>query len=315
MQNNELQLVVEQTGLEKSKVETVLNSFGKNFQEAKVTVEKAKSISVTSEDQKEEMLEARKIRLQLKDIRVNVENTRKELKEQSLREGKAIDGAANIIKALIIPVEEYLENQEKFAEIQETKRKAERLAQRIELLSPFVEDISFYSLNDISDEAFKKLLDDSKKAFEAQKEAEKKAEQERIEQEKKEEKKRQRIKKENEKLKKEAEERERQLAKEREAREKAEDEIKAKKEAEEKAAKEEDEKKKNEELEKLKAEKEARLAPDKEKMRVVYKNIQTITDNIHSLTFASDEARKVAGQTIIELQQVMLNMAERMKKV
>lgn len=185
MKNNELQLVVEQAGLEQSKVETVLKSFSENFNAAKETAGKANAIVVTSEDQKNEMLEARKLRLQLKEIRVNVENTRKELKEQSLREGKAIDGAANIIKALIVPVEEYLEKQEKFAEVMAAKRKAELLAKRTEELGKYVEDLSIYSLGEISEERYATLLTDSKAAYEARIAAAKKAEEERVEKEKK----------------------------------------------------------------------------------------------------------------------------------
>ena len=45
-----------------------------------------------------------------------LKKVRKELKEESLRKGKAIDGVANIIKFLIEPVEKYLEDQEKFIE-------------------------------------------------------------------------------------------------------------------------------------------------------------------------------------------------------
>jgi hypothetical protein len=39
------------------------------------------------------------------------------LKEQALREGKAVDGIANVLKALIVPLEEHLDKQERFVEI------------------------------------------------------------------------------------------------------------------------------------------------------------------------------------------------------
>lgn len=324
--SNELQLIAKDSGLEENKVETLLSSFGQYFQEAKSITEESRNIVVTSEDQIEEMAQAREARLKLWKIRCQVENTRKELKEQSLREGKAIDGISNVIKALIVPVEEHLEKQEKFAEILEKNRKAERLANRIEELSQYVDDITLYSLSDMADEAFAKLLNDCKKAFEDQKEAELKAEKERIAQEKANAEEREKLRIENEKLRKEAAikeekariEREKQkaeLRKEREAREKIEAEVRAKKEAEEKAQKEAEEQKRTEELERLRAEKEARLAPDKEKMRVVYKDIQDLKNKIHTTSFASDEAQDIANNTVLELQRVMVSMAERMKNI
>jgi colicin import membrane protein len=46
------------------------------------------------------------------------------LKENALREGQTIDAIAKILTNLILPIEEDLENKEKFAEIQEAARKA-----------------------------------------------------------------------------------------------------------------------------------------------------------------------------------------------
>jgi len=102
---------------------------------------------VTKEDQTAEMDMARVGRLFLRDKRIAIEKARKELKEQALREGKAIDGIANVLKALIVPIEEYLGKQERFVEIQddikrqaliaeaEKKAEDERIeAERIQLL-------------------------------------------------------------------------------------------------------------------------------------------------------------------------------------
>jgi ATPase subunit of ABC transporter with duplicated ATPase domains len=46
-----------------------------------------------------------------------------------LREGKAIDGIANVLKAVIVPIEEYLDEQEHYIE---RKREAEEEARRLE---------------------------------------------------------------------------------------------------------------------------------------------------------------------------------------
>ena len=176
---NELVVIAQQSGLQENKTKMLMESFSDSFKQAQAIATEAKDIVVTSEEQLREMSQARQKRLQLKDIRVSVEKTRKELKEQSLREGKAIDGMANIIKALIVPVEEHLEKQEKFAEIAEENRKLTRLNDRREMLGHYVEDVTVFNLLDMDEAVFEKLLQNSRKAYEAQKEAEAKAEEER----------------------------------------------------------------------------------------------------------------------------------------
>ncbi len=79
----------------------------------------AKTLVVTNEIQTVIMKLGR---LHLPEKRLAIERTRKELKEQSLREGKAIDGIANVLQALIIPIEEYLGQQENFVQIREAER-------------------------------------------------------------------------------------------------------------------------------------------------------------------------------------------------
>jgi colicin import membrane protein len=183
---NQLVQIVEQSNLPKPKVQTLMETFAPAFQEAKQIVTAAREIKVTSADDTDTMQLARTERLKLKDIRVSIEKTRKELKEQSLREGRAIDGAANIIKALIVPVEEHLQAQEKYAELLEEKRLAERHQKRLNDLTPYVEDVSVYELKGMSDVAFDNLLKNSKEAHEARIAAEKKAEAERLENQRKE---------------------------------------------------------------------------------------------------------------------------------
>ena len=116
---NELFKIVESSGLEKTKAAFVLEKFQDYFKIADEWEKKAKVLSVTSPQQVAEMKMAREGRLFLRAKRIDIEKARKELKEQSLREGKAIDGIANVLKALIEPIEEYLDRQERFVEIQE----------------------------------------------------------------------------------------------------------------------------------------------------------------------------------------------------
>lgn len=274
---NELTLVVEQTGLEPAKTDILLSKFGVFYEKAKEIAKSSQSIIVTEESQTEEMANARTARLALKEIRVEAEKVRKGLKEQSLRESRAIDGVYNLIAALIVPVEKHLEQQEKFAEVREAERQAKKHADRIEKLSKFVDDVSLYNLKEMTDEAFDKLLENSKTAYEAQKAAEAKAEEERIAKQEAELKEQARIKEENERLKEEAQKKEKEFAAERAARKlEIENEQKAKVEAENKLKAERDlqERKELEAKQSIEhqkrleeeAQRKALLAPDKEKL-------------------------------------------------
>lgn len=126
--NSPLVEIVNNSGLEKTKADIILTKFQDYFQIASEWEKKAKTIVVTKESQTADMKMARIGRLELREKRIAIESARKELKEQSVREGKAIDGIANVLKALIVPIEEYLEQQEKYIEIQaEKKAEAERI--------------------------------------------------------------------------------------------------------------------------------------------------------------------------------------------
>ena len=284
--NNELVAVIEQQGLEKSKVDTLMQSFAGYFTEAKTIAEKSKSIVVTEETQVEEMKKAREYRLKLKDIRVNADKTREELKSQSLREGNAIQGVYNIIKALVVPVEEYLEKQEKFAEVRESERLARVYGERVDKLSKYVTDVTLYNIRDMADDVFENLLSGCKTSWEKAQEDEVKAEADRLAKIKADKLEQEKIRKENEKLRAEAEEKEKALAVERtkqaevlrkaneekekvEAKLRAEKEAQVKKEADEKAIT--DAKVKAEE----EAQKKALLAPDKEKLLLLADRLDT----------------------------------------
>ena len=83
----------------------MLDNFSDYFKIAAEWEQKAKTIKVVDETQKADMEMARVGRLFLREKRIAIEKKRKELKEQSLREGKAIDGIANVLKAVIVPIE------------------------------------------------------------------------------------------------------------------------------------------------------------------------------------------------------------------
>ena len=121
--SNQLEIIIKESELDQSKAKFILDNFQNYFEVADEWSNKAKNIVVKDACQKADMEMARVGRLFLREKRIAVENARKKLKEQALREGKAIDGIANVLKALIIPIEEYLEKQEKFVEIQEENKR------------------------------------------------------------------------------------------------------------------------------------------------------------------------------------------------
>jgi len=313
--NNELTLVAQESGIDENKIQTLMSSFGKAYEEARGLVKEAKKISVTSEKQKDEMQLARQVRLDLKGTRVKVEKVRKELKEQSLREGKAIDGMANIIKALIVPMEEYLEDQEKFAERIQVQKEIKIEQDRVVSLGRYVEDVEVYDLHPkrMLDETFCKLLETSRVAFNAQKEAEKKAEEESVAKLKAEREEQERIREENEKLKTEAEAREKKEAKlkaiqeaklkaEREKREAIEVKLNKEREAIQKAK---EARKAKDEAERVVAEEEKRkalLAPDKEKMFI-------LADKLYNFDLPNMSNRE-SGKIVDEVRNELCRIAE-----
>jgi hypothetical protein len=129
-EENKLETIVKDSGLEKTKADYILENFNSYFALASEWERRAKDIVVTDSSQKDIMAMARVGRLALKEKRILLEKERKKLKEQALREGKAIDGIANVLKALIVPIEDYLDKQEHFVEY---KKKAEEEARRIEV--------------------------------------------------------------------------------------------------------------------------------------------------------------------------------------
>ncbi|ATW62220.1 hypothetical protein CQ476_19 [TM7 phage DolZOral124_53_65] len=160
---------------------------------------------VTDVTQIQEMSAAREKRLALKNARTTVERKRKELKEESLKTGRAIDAVARYIKEQIEPVEKYLEEQEKFKELREKAEAAARLAARTEAIAKF-DDPALYSLESMPEEAFQQLLIKLEKEAAEKAEAERKAEEARLAAEKAKRESQQKIAEENKKLQREAEE-------------------------------------------------------------------------------------------------------------
>lgn len=323
--DTKLEQAIAQSGLEPQSAQGLLEKYKPLFAQANELVAAAQSIAVTDATQVSEIKRARNLRLQLRAIRIEAEKTRKGLKEDSLRRGKAIDGVYNVLEYAIAPVESRLLEMEEFAERAEAARKAALKSTREELLKPFGVDASIYPLGDLSEDAFKQLLDGSRLAHEAKLAAAKKAEEERIAREKAEAEERERIRIENERLK---EERERLEAERRAEREKAEaerraieekaraereaaeqarrvaeeearklreaEEARKRKEAEERARieREEREAKAKVEAERRKAE----AAPDVEKVRTVAKTVRAIPVPVMATDAGKAKAKELADK-------------------
>ncbi len=212
---------------------------------------------------------AREGRLALRKVRTTADKLREQLKADSLRYGRAVQGIYNVIEAGIVPIEKHLEDQEKFVERMEAKRRDELRIERQQLVAGLHEyfpvniDLGYMTGEDF-DCMYNGAILQQKAAEQFKAEAEEtariaaeKAEAERIEREKAEAEERERLRIENERLQAERKQLEEQRRKEREEAERI------RKEAEEKAAAERAEREKLEAELKAKRNAEAKAEADR----------------------------------------------------
>jgi hypothetical protein len=285
METKELAVIVEKSGMERTKAQTVLDAFTEFFTQAAEWEEKTRGLVITNVSQKAEMALARSGRLQLREIRCAAEATRKKLKENILVEGRFIDAIYNLIEGVTKPIENDLLEKEKFVERQEEARIQKITEDRISQLEKYCPDCgTVYAVGTLTDEAFARLLEDSRVAFEAREEKARKEAEEMAARAAEEEIERARIAEENIRLKaeaakaeaeakaKEAEiraERDKQEALIRQAQEETErvrKELSAKAEAEAKAAKEKAQEESRIARAKADADAKAAMAGDREKV-------------------------------------------------
>jgi hypothetical protein len=203
--DNPLALAVSETALESSIQQMLVDRFTPFLEQTTEWRERAETLIVTDISQVREMKMAREARLALREIRINADKLRKELKEDSLRYGRAVQGVYNVIETNIIPIEKHLEAQEKFKEIYEMQQ---REALRIER-EQLVFDVRQYmfanvNLGEITEEDFQRLWTGAKLQADAAQQAALKAESDRIAKEQAEAQERERLRVENERLKEEA---------------------------------------------------------------------------------------------------------------
>lgn len=309
----ELAVVGENNNLEVSKVEALLGQFTEPFLEARQLAVGYEKLVVKDENDKAGMDKARKHRLAIRQVRINAENIRKSLKEASLREGKAIDGMANIIKAIIVPAEEHYEKQEKYAADLAEERKRTRKAERTTELSKYMDNVLIFNLEDMDDDQYAQVLEDAK-AKHASKLAEEKAaadaaaakaKADEAAAEKKRKEQAAALKKAQADAKKAAEEKAKadaKAAEEKARADAAEAEIKAakQKEADEAAAAEQ-------------ARLDALKAPDKEKLRTVYHDVSELVEGLPEMQSA--EAIKIVENVKAVLLKARTYIADEAKKL
>lgn len=225
---NALALLVADTGLDATKAAVITERFADYETKAAEWATKAAALTVTDESQKAEMKMAREGRLFMRQLRLTVESTRKELKDDYLQGGRAVDAVAKHLIGLIQPTEKYLEEQEGFAVRAAAERKEALRATRYAALAEYTADPNVYALAELSEEAYMELLNGLFAAREAKQEAARKqAEADRLADEEAEiaraadAAERIRVRAENERLQAEAAQREAAMKAEREAAEQA----------------------------------------------------------------------------------------------
>lgn len=212
--NGSVGSIIAASGVEASIAQLINSKFEPFMAQVSEWQNKAGQLVVTDASQTNEMKEARKARLALKELRISANKARVALKEDSLKYSNLVQSIYNIIEGKIKPIEEYLQIQEDFVKIQEANRKAELLAKRQKELSVFADFVpNSVDLGSMSEDGYTTFFNGAKLQYEAKIEAEKKAEAERIAKAKAEAEEKERVRIENERLKSEAVEMERRMAK------------------------------------------------------------------------------------------------------
>lgn len=138
---------------------SLVKSFATHFSAFYAIVEEAKAIKEDSPKA------AQKMRMKVRRIRLDAEKTREELKADSLRFAKAVEGINHLLLNDLVPVEKALERIEKLEEIKEANRIMALAETRRTELIKYVNP-EFYDLGNMPVPQYNQLLDQSKIAFE-----------------------------------------------------------------------------------------------------------------------------------------------------
>ena len=313
VEHDSLMKVINETGVELDTADMIQKKFSELYEQAEKLKKEGLEIKVTDISQKDAMKSAREIRLEMKDIRVQAKKEKERLKEDSLRYGKAVQAAYNLIESECEPTEKYLELQEKFAEVQAAKEKAELKAAREKECQEFFEFMpTDMDLSNMPKESYEIFLSGLKAKKADKIEADRKAEETRLENERlaKEKAEQERIA--NEKIKADKEKAEKELkAKQAElAKAKAEKEAlerKAEKEKADRIAKEKAEKARLAKIEadrlaeKAEQERKAAEAPDLEKLSMFAQKILLLVEEAKNIKLSTKSADDILNAMVKNL--------------
>lgn len=173
-----------ETGLSKDSESSLRTKFQPQFDAIARWRTQAEAIKVTDVNDIRGMKVARESRLAVREIRLEVEKTRKDLKEDALRTGRAIDAVANLLKAAIEPIESHLQEQEEYAMRIRSKQIAELTQKRTQEVTEAEGNPLFLKLGEMPEADYAVMLQGLKDAKAARKVAAEKAEADRIAKEK-----------------------------------------------------------------------------------------------------------------------------------
>lgn len=281
--NNQLATITTQHSLSNEKAVALKNAFIPFAQQAADLIEQSRGIEVTDVSQVGAMEAARQARLALAKVRNAAEKARKALKDESLREGKAIDAVNKWFLSMVEPEEARLQEAEDFAVNAERERVAQLVAERTRKIQALGGNPAIFVLSQMDDAAFEDVLTNLKQTRERELEEQKKREAFRQAEERDREAYLERVEAENERLRMEAAERERLAKIER-------DRVEAdrkKAEAAKRKQLEEAETKAREEREKLEAEAKAKQAEAAKKLAAANERRKAIEQNCEALLAAA----------------------------
>jgi len=231
-QEQQLDKLVSQSGLELNQGEQIKQSYLPYFEQLAEIKEQAKKINFENPSELDEKI-ARELRLKTVKIRTGSKDVKDDRKKIHALKANLEQDAWNLIKSTCeLEEEQFFQVENKRALIEKQRIENIRL-ERIAAIEPYASFIPVgLPFGTMSDDDFSMLLSGAKLNHQAKIYADAKAESDRIERERLESEERERIRVENERLKKEAEEREAAMKAEREAAEKKLAEERAKAEAE-----------------------------------------------------------------------------------
>lgn len=168
----------------KTKVDTHIDKAIAEFRQSDVVIASLATnympLTIAGVDDRKGYLAVRDARLEVKKLRVGVEHKRKELKEDALKYGKAVDAEAKRLTALIEPIEGHLQKQEDEYEAAKEKLRIEKIEAEQAALQKRIDRLTAARCP-IADVSFLKGVDDANFGLFFEKAVETQLEKERLE--------------------------------------------------------------------------------------------------------------------------------------